>query len=371
MGKLFFKAGFSSVLFFKMFVFLSLFFSAGIFVELFYSTNMVFVDGIIISSIIAFNYYFFALFDSDSLASRKVYVGAYFITQTIGMFAISYQFQNITSIYMGAITLIYATYFYKATHNLSDEQILEKEKFADIGADILENRNITHFFHDMLNHTHSLGLYLEFRIKNGRGLGHEESRKIADEIKLMQALLQEKYETTEGESHYYSVISFDLIKAPLVDLVKTYLPEHISHTSISFGGMLLSAESDKNNCMIHYPTVHRITNNLIKNISEAGGQDVRIHFDYDQDGLYIEARNKVQNVEKASNELKKLECSIDKNGSIGNYSDDCKGIGLKSVNELCVEAGGEFKVFIDGDYWVVKLFIPGPDSSAELYTSVA
>jgi len=212
-----------------------------------------------------------------------------------------------------------------------------------------------YFFHDLINHTHSLNLFLSIKKENGLIPG--ECETVCNEVKVMQSLIKDHFSLGHKNlDDVYDYVSFDVAKNGLFNMVENYLPEGQVKCHFVFKGLLddMNFFKYRSFCKVHYPSFYRIMNNLIKNISEQNSTEAEFVFDYQDNGLSVVVKNRIltlkDNRKELAGNLKKIILSKDE--------DNIAGIGLESVQTICEQLGGEFNFQIEGDFWISELFLP-------------
>ena len=224
------------------------------------------------------------------------------------------------------------------------------------------------FFHDLINHTHGVNLFLNHKIATSKGLTPQEVKNIYDEIRLMQSLIKDHY----GYGHKnlvntYDYVPFEFAKKGIYALIRTFLPENKVRCEFSFEGFLSSDSHENYSCLVHYPSFHRILTNLVKNISETRSTRVRFIFSYDEEGLRLEVKNRFISLANERDALEKKLSHIILEGDQRSRGLDESGFGIESVNSLCEKEGGRFQFGLEGEEWVSRVFLPRPMSeSADL-----
>lgn len=220
-----------------------------------------------------------------------------------------------------------------------------------------------YFFHDIINHTHGLNLFLESKILDTKGLTPLDTSRVADEIKLFQTLISDHF----GYSHKDlgpsgEFVSFEFAKMGLFNLVENFLGADDIDCHMIFKGDIASDFSyqESKKAMVHYPTFHRVMNNLIKNISEENSKLIEFTFDYDQHGLNITVKNKILSLKENESFLERELEDIILESNVHNLRDRRSGLGLESIHSLVTEVDGSFHFSIEGEYWVSEVFLPRP-----------
>lgn len=221
------------------------------------------------------------------------------------------------------------------------------------------------FFHDIINLTHGLILFFNQRQSSNKGIDKEEIPMLEKEIRTLQSLIKDHYHYKHKNlSSTYDWVSFSVAEMALNGLIQTYLPDQKTKTFIKREG-LISYErslSERENAVIYFPVFYRIMNNLIKNMAEAGTNEVHFYFNYFENGLLIETKNRITSKidqKKMAEELSRLilEENFEEQKSPENSG---IGLGLESVHHLSSELGGRFDFEIVDDFWINKITLPVP-----------
>ena len=202
------------------------------------------------------------------------------------------------------------------------------------------------FFHDIINHTHGLVLYLHQKELSGEVIEADEIKMISSEIKTLQSLIRDHFDYKHKNLvQTIDWVPFSYAKLAFKNLSHTYL----SDKKISSLFNIETHQADEN--LIYYPSFYRILNNLIKNISESNSTEVQFEFLVTDKGIYIETKNEMKvNGEKNLPEyLSRV---------ILNESKKLQSMGLESIHHLAQESGGSFSFEIVGSVWTNKLFLP-------------
>ncbi|MCB9060977.1 MAG: ATP-binding protein [Halobacteriovoraceae bacterium] len=219
------------------------------------------------------------------------------------------------------------------------------------------------FFHDLINHTHSMGLFLQNRISMRMGLDTNESESVYNEIKMLESLVRDHFQYSHKNLiGLYEYVTFEFAKKTLFNLVANFLPPHQIQTKFIFEGHISDSVPilERNQYKVYFPYFYRILTNLLKNIAEQGSKQVEMKFDYRDDVLRITIKNNITDLAGQNKNLDlKLQQTIQKISGEGvKYS---TGLGLESVHELCQELGGEFKFFIEDSCWHSLIILPNPE----------
>jgi len=211
------------------------------------------------------------------------------------------------------------------------------------------------FFHDVINHTHALLLYLRSK-KNDEVIDAQDIQNLVSEIKLLQDNLQQHFgfihkDLNKNKMH----VPFQLAMGRVYNLIDAYFPDH-DQVAVSLKGLLgphQSFESTRK-CTVDLISFHRIMTNILKNAYEAGSDKIDCLFDYREDGLHVRIVNNMNNLKREKMNLEKdlgqVILAFDKKSS--------DHIGLESINQICQEIGGSFEFSIQDAHWISEFFMP-------------
>lgn len=245
--------------------------------------------------------------------------------------------------------------------------------FWSINKDNFQLQSSTHekkerlFFHDLINHTHGLLLFMNLRQIQKQDIKADEIEMLSFEIKTLQSLIKDHF----GLAHKNLLSTLDWIpfkraEVSLNGLIQTYLPPSSVSTFIHFNGELSYEKcvSKRESCLIYFPTFYRIMNNLIKNIAESGSSEVNFYFDYGDNGLTIETRNNINNKDR----IKALADNLSQ--VILDESSKNNKFGLESIHHLAIESGGLFEFEVANDVWINRILLPKRSSQVDLLETI-
>ena len=278
-----------------------------------------------------------------------------------GMFLGAFCVWTLTTVYFGnEFFLKERKHLFKRIKNGHDEfqeSVVNKDRY---------------FFHDLINQTHGINLFLSSKITENAGISNIDTKRIHSEVKLMQSLVKDHY----GYGHKnlkdsYEFVNFDFAKMGLYNLIENFLndDEIISH--FIFKGDIASNLSFENRkkALVHYPTFYRIMNNLIKNISEEKSKLVEFSFSYEEEGLYVVIKNKIFSLNDKREDVEKDLSEIIRQSNVLPFKDRHSGVGLESIHSLIQNIDGEFKFSIDGEFWVSEIYFPRPNEEIKSIAS--
>jgi hypothetical protein len=236
----------------------------------------------------------------------------------------------------------------KSGHQEFQESLINKERY---------------FFHDIINQTHGINLFLSSKISEQKGISHVDTGRIHSEVKLLQSLIKDHF----GYGHKdldesYEYVNFDFAKMGLYNLIENFLGDDDIVCHFVFKGDIASNISleDRNRAVVHYPTFYRVLNNIIKNISEENSKLIEFTFSYESDGLHVTIKNKILSLRDNRDEVEKDLSNIILKTNVLNFKSRESGLGLESISSLIKNIDGEFKFSIEGEFWVSEIFFPRP-----------
>lgn len=203
------------------------------------------------------------------------------------------------------------------------------------------------FFHDMINLTHGLLLFIDQRNLSNNTLSSTELLLIKSEIKTLQSLLRDHFKMKHKNLlSSPSFIDVYELKNVIHSLIGTYLKEKPVNTSI-----IIDPGAEKV-FSIQFSIFYRICNNLIKNISESDGSQIDLKFLVTISGLKIESSNTLKE-HLDSNLPEYLERVI-----LNEKKIQSDGLGIESIHQLTKDCGGTFNFEIQNNTWINRVFLP-------------
>lgn len=219
---------------------------------------------------------------------------------------------------------------------------------------ILEDQKNRMFFHDIINHTHGILLFLEQKKDYSKQIDEKEIALLLHEVKLMQTLISEHFKY--GHKNLNSsdeFVPFSTLEQSIQLLFKIYFPENIN-LKIEYRGKIAIFENaeTKSKALVHYASTYRILNNLIKNMAEAGSSEILLMFEYNESNFLIETRNKFKSSAEKNNMAEYLGQLIAKDYKKG------KGVGLDSISDVVNDLEGDYQFDIKNGEWINRISIP-------------
>jgi len=218
------------------------------------------------------------------------------------------------------------------------------------------------FFHDIINQTHGIGLFLEHKSLVKEAIKPDETISILHELKTLQGLIKNHFKLGHKNLDVGpEVVPFQKCKSGIDHLLNTFLSDSTIKKEVSYLGLLNDHDFESKN-FVHYPSFIRIMTNLIKNVAEKKSKHLILVFDYQEDGLYLTLKNTVYDLEQDVHHLaSKLERIIlDHETSHRGLG----GKGIESISYLCQEQKGYFNFYISDSFWVNEIFLPTPAANS-------
>ncbi len=207
------------------------------------------------------------------------------------------------------------------------------------------------FYHDLMNQLHGVKLFLENKMDEEEIIRSEESYMLYKELEIVESLISEHFNLKHrSASNSRQIVAFSELRKPLEALISTYLEKTGFKVRIEYQGLDYNPQVDRNG-------LFRIMTNLIKNMSENGKDYAVFHFDYHEGhGLNISVYNRIdEEVREDDRHLKML---------LGE-PELLRGVGLESVQHLCLQEGGTFDLEVQGSDWLVKVFLPAIEAQQQ------
>lgn len=210
------------------------------------------------------------------------------------------------------------------------------------------------FFHDIINHTHGLLLFLNLRHNQNRDIPVVEISMLEQEVRALQSLIKDHFHLKHKNlTGTYDWVPFHIAEVALNGLIQTYLPGKQVKTFVHLAGLLAYDKSlEERECaQVYFPVFYRVMNNLIKNMAEAKSSEVHFYFNYG-DEFHIETRNIFNSKEDLKSISEKLSQIILDEKPTEN------GLGLESIHHLTQECGGGFEFEIHNGVWINHISLP-------------
>lgn len=219
----------------------------------------------------------------------------------------------------------------------------------------LDNESSKLFFHDVINKTHGMKLYLRNQKDQKKEIGLKGIDDLLNEVESLQLLLRDYFRESHKDLQFLD--DYVEVKKAIEGakrLLAYFIPD-CQNTKFLEGVVSLGNDFFKNKkekSLIHYASFYRIFGNLMKNISDHGGRDMFVNFDIKEGRFQIVVENSFNKKQKASTEI-----SIE------------RSFGLRSIEKNCLEQGGKFKFSKKNEVWKSEIWLPLKVMESELYNN--
>lgn len=196
-----------------------------------------------------------------------------------------------------------------------------------------ENNDINKlFFHDLVNKTHGMKLFLKSRIDQKKEMSEEDLKELVKEVESLQLLIKDHFkEHHKNLESLEDYVSAEKALEGVKRLANYFLPE--KDMSIVFENQLIQNEG-----FVHYPSFYRIFGNLIKNIADHKGYNIKVSFESKGEGLFVVVQNQFD--------------------SSAPPQDISRSFGIRSIEKNCLEQGGTFTFKVENKVWESEIWIP-------------
>ena len=208
-----------------------------------------------------------------------------------------------------------------------------------------------YFFHDLINHSHSLSLWIEHKIFAMKTIDASELNVLHQEIKNMEALIVDHYQFSHKDLIPKKIVSIAMLQIELQSLLKNFLGEKADDVTLVF----LSADIAHQH-HVNFPLWMRLLTNMVKNLNEHHACQIYFEFSISDNGLNLYSYNHLEKIDINDFDFeKKLEVCISE------INEGKTSLGVESIQYLVEGAGGQFNFDFDNGRWSLKLFVPHPE----------
>jgi hypothetical protein len=224
--------------------------------------------------------------------------------------------------------------FFKKTDKVTSE--FEREKY---------------FFHDLINHTHALSLWVANKLSQQGKIDATELAPLYHEIKNMQALIQDHYQLHHKNLNPKKNISVTQLQNELQAMIKNFLGESAASVELKLIETAVAQDYE-----VYFPIWMRLLTNLVKNLSEHKAREIILEFSLADNGLCFKTLNRVEKLSSDDNDFEEKIQSRMREAKDGEG-----GLGIESIQYLTEISGGSFKFDFENGRWSLEIFIPHPD----------
>ncbi len=360
-------------------------------------------DNFFLATVVAVNYFFIGhLWGWSSRLREEKKLGPFFLFQFLFLQAYAFESLEATGLYLALVPVIAAVYFMNSPHLkglrflrgkgiillaigpvsyllfsklfsvelASINFLITLSVFAIWSAGLVSWGDLFNFsgakslprvgderlfVHDLVNQTHGLFLYLNFKSSAGEKIEAHETDELIGEVKILQSLIKDHF----GYEHRNLTdtmdwVPFEGFKKAHKKMVESFLPEPMCKSHFIYSGWI-SDKSDthlREKCIVHFPSLYRVMVNIVKNMADERTCEAQFSFHYDESGLHIVTRNKLASLKNDEDTAEGLTRLILGDKRLG------VGEGLESIGALCQKLGGSYGFQITDGYWVNEIFLP-------------
>lgn len=212
-----------------------------------------------------------------------------------------------------------------------------------------------YFFHDLINHTHALSLWVANKLSQQEKFESSELGPLYQEIKNLQALIQDHYQLHHKDLNPKKYISVAQLQAELQALLKNFLGERAKAVQLKLVETQVAQDYE-----VYFPLWMRLLTNLVKNLSEHKTREIIFEFSLKDNGLNLITHNRVEKLFSEDDDFEEKMQSRMREAKDGDG-----GLGLESIQYLTEDAGGIFKFEFENGLWTIELFVPHPQKKLQ------
>ncbi len=215
-----------------------------------------------------------------------------------------------------------------------------------------------YFFHDAINHTHGLILFLKGRLLKNKGLGVKEVEDVLGEIHSWQSLLQNHFEMGHKNLIRNSDHGLDELLAQMKRQAHFFKTSYNIEIFINYGGDLQTEGGTSLLKKLHFPKspLLRIYTNLLKNAVEANSHRIEVIHSLDKNHYSLVVKNELNQAPRKNYELGKILGGRIANGQ--NAGAMVASTGLEAIDSLSRSLGGTFEFQIQDGVWISQVLLP-------------
>jgi len=233
--------------------------------------------------------------------------------------------------------IMFKTFFKKSAKEVT---AFEREKF---------------FFHDLINHTHALSLWVANKISQQEKLESTELAPLYQEIKNLQTLIQDHYQLHHKDLNPKKYISVAQLQAELQALLKNFLGEKAQRVQLKLVESQVAQDYE-----VYFPLWMRLLTNMVKNLSEHKACEILFEFVLKNEGLLLLTSNRVEKLSSDDDDFEEKMQS-----RMREIKDGEGALGLESIQYLTEISGGTFKFEFESGHWKLEIFVPHPEKNLQ------
>ncbi|MBI2520956.1 MAG: GHKL domain-containing protein [Bdellovibrio sp.] len=219
------------------------------------------------------------------------------------------------------------------------------------------------FYHDLINHLHGMGLFLESYSHKPNDLTDIHVRNLLQELQMTQRMVEDFFAWPhKNKINVKSGLTVTLCDLrPLMDhYLDIYCRSQGMEVTVEWKGDLAQSrpESKQRECTVHGHAFVRIMTNILKNIFEGHSSKVCLTFEGEARQLFVLIKNTKFHTSHDLRDGKELANLILKNAAEPGGLGQDDGHGLDSIDELCQTLGGQFKFYLEDGWWHTRIHLP-------------
>ncbi|HAZ12656.1 MAG: hypothetical protein A2X86_11340 [Bdellovibrionales bacterium GWA2_49_15] len=219
------------------------------------------------------------------------------------------------------------------------------------------------FYHDLINHLHGMGLFLESYSQKAGELTDIQIKNLMQELQLTQRMVEDFFDWPHKNKINVktgpAVTLCDL--RPLIDhYLDIYCRSQGMNVALEWKGDLAPSrpETKQRECTVHGHAFVRIITNILKNIFDGRAGQVSVSFEGEAGQLFVLIKNTKFHTSHDLSDGRELANLILKNAAEPGGSMQADGHGLDSIDELCQSLGGQFKFYLEDGWWYTQIHLP-------------
>ena len=219
------------------------------------------------------------------------------------------------------------------------------------------------FYHDLMNHLHGMGLFLESYSYKANELTNSHIKNLLQELQMTQGMVESFFDWPhKNKINVKTGPAVTLCELrPLIDhYLDIYCRTQGMNVTVEWKGDLAHSrpEAKQQECTVHGHAFVRIITNILKNIFEGHAEDVQVTFEGEARQLLVLIKNTQFHASHDLSDARELAKLILKNVAGPGDMAQNDGHGLDSIDELCQSLGGSFKFYLEDGWWYTQIHLP-------------
>ncbi len=230
-------------------------------------------------------------------------------------------------------------------------------------AEIDSKKEQKFFYHDLINKTHGIHLFLSEKIRK-KDMREDDLILLQKEIFSLQTIIKDHSEINHRNlKPVREYVSYYEVRAKIQYMLKTYF----SHSEVVFVENYSKNNGTINDFLVHAVCFERMIGNLFKNAYEAHTSRIELTINVNVSELIFEMKNNFKTLPENSFQMAER---LSRN--ILSHGNEDAPLGIESVHFLVERMEGVFKFGIEDGLWVSRVVIPNrkTDSFARVKKAV-